>query len=82
MICPNCKMEIQPVEEISSEISLVKDEQGRMKTWTEITRDSDGNQIRKRVDEYTYHSTGEVDTITQQVFDSADKLTSEAEVKH
>lgn len=59
-----------------------KDEKERTKKWTEETRDIDGILISKRVDEYSYYETGEVDTIIQQVYDDKGKLTSEKKVKH
>ena len=83
MICPHCKKEITPVEETTSQITVIKDKEGRVKTWTEETRDSDGILLSKRVDEYEYFSkTGDVNTINQKVFDGEGSLLSEKEVKH
>ena len=83
MICPYCKKEIEPVEETTSQITVIKDKEGRVKTWTEETRDSDGILLSKRVDEYSYyHKTGDVDTINQKVYDGEATLWSEKEVKH
>jgi Mg2+/Co2+ transporter CorB len=59
-----------------------KDKKGRVKKWTEETKDLDGILISKRVDEYSYYKTGEVDIITQQVYDSKGELVSEKKVKH
>ena len=58
-----------------------KDEKGRLKKWVEEKRDIDGILVAKRVDEYSYYKTGEVDIITQQVFD-AKKMVSEKSIKH
>lgn len=83
MICPYCKKEIEPVEEMTSNISVIKDAKGRMKTWTEETRDCDNILLSKRVDEYKYFSeTGDIDMITQKVYDGDGLLLSEKEVKH
>ena len=83
MICPYCKKEIEPVEETTSSITVIKDKDGRVKTWTEETRDSDGILLSKRVDGYSYYSkTGDVDVINQTVHDGEGTLLSEKEVKH
>lgn len=83
MICPHCKKEIEPVEEISSKVTTVKDKEGRVKTWTEETRDADNILLSKRVDEYKYFSeTGVIDTINQKVYDGEGTLHSEKKVRH
>ena len=82
MICPYCKKEIEPVEETTSSISIVKDGLGRMKTWTEETRDSDNILLSKRVDEYEYYKNGDINTILQKVHDGEGGLLSEKKVKH
>ena len=83
MICPNCKKEIEPVEEFTSTVNVVKDKEGRVKTWTEETRDIDDILVSKRTDEYKYFSeTGNVDTINQKVFDGEGSLRSEKTVRH
>ena len=82
MICPYCKKEIEPVEETISTISIIKDKDGRMKTWTEEIRDSDNILLSKRVDEYKYFAKGAIDTINQKVYDGEGSLLSEKEVKH
>jgi len=69
MICPYCKKEIVPVEESTSSVSVVNDEDGRVSVWAEEIRDSDSVLIGKRVDEYIYHRNGVIDTICQQVYD-------------
>ena len=83
MICPNCKKEVELVEETTSRINIVSDKEGRVKTWTEETRDADNILLSKRVDEYAYFAkTGAIDTIKQQVFDGEESLRSEKTVKH
>lgn len=59
-----------------------KDEKKRVKKWTEERRDIDGNLLSKRVDEYSYYETDEVDIIIMQIYDDKGKLVSEKEVKH
>ena len=81
MICPNCKKEMTPVEEFTSTISVIKDKNGQMKTWTEETRDSDGNLIQKRVDNYLYIGDC-VSKITLSKYDGIDKLTDEKVVTY
>lgn len=63
-------------------VTVVKDGQGRMSTWTEETRDLDDVLVGKRIDEYTYYLTDEIDTITMKKHDSNDKLTSKKVLKH
>ena len=82
MICPHCKNEIGPVEETTSEVTTVKDKEGRVKTWTEETRDSDNILLSKRVDEYEYYKNGDINTIIQKIHDGEGALRSEKEVKH
>lgn len=83
MICPHCKKEIEPVEETNSKVTTVKDKEGRVKTWTEETRDADNILLSKRVDEYKYFSeTGVIDTINQKVYDGEGTLRSEKKVRH
>ena len=82
MICPFCKKEIEPVEETTSEVSIIKDVKGRMGVWTEVTRDSDSNQVQKRVDSYSYYATGEINIINQKVFDGTNELLSDKDIKH
>ena len=82
MICPYCKKEIEPVEEFTSTVNVVKDKEGRMKTWTEETRDADNILLSKRVDEYVYYENGDIDTITQKVHDGEGGLLSEKKIKH
>ena len=83
MICPYCKREIEPVEEFNSTVTVVKDKDGNMKTWTEETRDIDGILISKRVDEYSYYTkTGDINTINQKVYDGEDSLLSEKDIIH
>ena len=74
MICPYCKKEIVPIEEPIFDDIVIKDEKGRMKTWTEVTKDIEGKQIQKRIDEYVYYPSGEIDTIAQKVYGVNDNL--------
>jgi len=83
MICPYCKKEIEPIEETISEISIEKDPPGRIKIWTEITKDAEGKQIHKRIDEYLYYPSGEIDTIIQKVYGLIDSpISKEMAIKH
>ena len=82
MICPNCKKEVELIEETSSQVSTIKDKDGRVKTWTEETRDSDGILLSKRVDEYKYFVNGDIDIITLKSYDGDDLLLSSKEVEH
>ena len=59
-----------------------KDEKKRVKKWTEEIRDIDGKLLSRRVDNYSYYESGEVDIIILQVYDSKGKLVSSKEVKH
>ena len=82
MICPNCKKEIEPIEEFNSTVIVVKDKDGNMKTWTEETKDSDNILVSKRVENYSYFENGNVDTINQKGYDGEGTLLSEKETKH
>ena len=82
MICPYCKKEIEPVEEFNSTVSVIKDKDGNMKTWTEETRDSDNILLSKRVDEYIYFIKGDINSINQKVYDGEGSLLSENDVIH
>ena len=83
MICPYCKKEIEPVEETTSQITTIKDEEGRVKTWTEETRDADNILLAKRIDDYKYFAEiGDIDTIIQKVYDGEATLLSKIEIKH
>lgn len=61
---------------------IEKDAQSRTRRWTEEQRDLDGALIGKRVDEYSYYETGEVDIILLRVYDGEGGLVSEKKVKH
>lgn len=65
---------------VSSKIE--KDEQGRTCTWIEERRDPDGILISKRLDEYTYYETGEINVIRQRAYDGEGSLVSEKTVTH
>lgn len=62
--------------------TVVKDGQARMGTWTEETRDLDDLLVGKRINEYTYYPTGEINTITMKKYDSDNELTSKKVLKH
>ena len=82
MICPYCKKEIEPIEEFNSTVTVIKDKDGNMKTWTEETRDSDNILLSKRVDEYIYFIKGDINSINQKVYDGEGGLLSEKDVMH
>jgi len=83
MICPYCKKEVELVEEMTSKVTTIKDKEGRVKTWTEETRDPDNILLSKRVDGYAYFlKTGSIDTVNQKVYDGEGSLRSEKTVKH
>ena len=65
-----------------SVVAVVKDSKERMGTWTEETRDLDDILVGKRIDEYAYYPTGEVNTITMKKYDSNNELTSKKVLKH
>ena len=82
MICPHCKKEIEPVEEFTSIVNVIKDKDGRVKTWTEETRDSDNILLSKRTDEYLYYDNGSINTIVQKIYDGEGSVLSEKTVQH
>ena len=59
-----------------------KDEKKRIKKWTEETRNINGILLSKRVDEYSYYKTGEIDVIILQVYNGEEYLASEKRIKH
>jgi len=63
-------------------ITVQKDKDGRITTWTEICRGEDGKQTSKRINTYTYYEKKEVNEINLKVYDSEDALSSERKVKH
>lgn len=69
-------------DEIRFVVNVQKDDEGRIIMWMEEQRDMDGILIGRRVDEYSYYKTGEIDVITQSVYDSEGTLLSEKEIKH
>lgn len=69
-------------EDTESTILITRDLKGRMSVWTEETKDLDGALVSKRVDNYSYYDTGEIDIITLRTFDSKLNKTSEKQVKH
>jgi len=82
MICPHCLQEIEPIEETTSTISIVKDKNGQVGIWTEETRDIDNILLSKRVDEYKYFTNGDIDTINLKIYDGEDNLRDEKVIKH
>jgi hypothetical protein len=68
-------------DENTSTITVQQDENGRMVTWTEETKDIDGKVVGKRVEKYTYYKEGPVDTITQEKYTGA-VLSKKQVVKH
>jgi len=82
IITAQIEKEAREETENQTSIQVEKDKAGNVTKWTEETRDAEGILIGTRVDTYTYYPTGAVDTITQKVFDGADKLTNEKDVKH
>ena len=82
MICPKCGEEIEPVEEITSKVSIIKDAHGRMILWAEEMKKFKGKVVSKRIDKYDYYETGETKNIIMKRFDHKNKLVSERKVKH
>jgi len=74
--------EIISDDEIRLVTQVEKDEQGRITLWVEEQRDLDNVLIGRRVDEYAYYDTGEIDTIVQSVYDGEGSVLSKKEVKH
>lgn len=82
MICPKCGEDIDPVEEVTSEISVDRDTNGRMKMWIEELKDFNGILVEKRINVYDYYETGETKNILMKRFDGKNKLVSEKNIKH
>jgi len=68
-------------DENISTTNIIKDAKGRMKIWTEETKDINNKLISKRVDSYAYYKTGELDTIIQEKYDNKN-LVDKKEIKH
>jgi transcriptional regulator NrdR family protein len=81
MICPYCKKEITPVEEFIPTITVLKNKDGTMKTWTEEVRDLEGSLIQRKIDDYTYEGKC-IKTIQQKVYDSKEKLTADVTTEY
>lgn len=64
-----------------SVVAIIKDGQGRMGTWTEETRDLDDILVGKRIDEYAYYLTGEINEIIQEEYEG-EILISKQKIKH
>ncbi len=61
---------------------LEKDDQKRMKIWSEEIRDKDGILISGRRDAYKYYRTGEIDEIVMKRYDKSGSLEKDTKVKH
>lgn len=61
--------------------SIIADKDGNITQWTEERLDIDAVLISKRVDNYTYYTTGEIDTIIMKWYDKDNKI-SEIVVEH
>ena len=72
----------EPVWTDDCVVTVEKDKDGRMIRWTEICYDEAKKPVSKRVDEYGYYETKEVNEIEQKIFDSKDAVTSDIRVKH
>jgi hypothetical protein len=82
VLCGRLEKEARGETTISTVI-IIMDGQMWMSTWTEETRDLDEILVGKRIDEYTYYSTGEIDIIIQKKYDSQNELIgSGKEIKH
>ena len=82
VLCERLEKEARGETTVST-VTVVKNGQGRMSTWTEETRDLDGVVIGKRVGTYSYYSTGETNEIIQEKYEGT-KLTlvSKQKIKH
>lgn len=63
-------------------ITVQKDKSGNITTWTETCYGEDKKQTNKRIDEYTYYGTGEVNEINQKVYDANDKIINDKTIIH
>ena len=61
---------------------MEKDHRGRMKIWTEETRDIDGILVSRRIDEYIYWPSGEIQTIAEHWYDGNNNLIFERIIEH
>jgi len=68
-------------EDTEIKIQITKDKKGDIAEWTEEIRDSEDNLISKRVDKYSFYASGEINIITQQVWDNKGQM-AERQVKH
>lgn len=73
---------VKAVEEEVSKITVLKDAQGRMSTFTEEMKGLGDNILSRRVDTYSYHESGEVNVINQKKFRGISELRHEMDVKH
>jgi len=68
-------------EDIETSVRVEKDAKGNIIEWAEETMDSKGSLVSRRVDTYSFYDSGEINNITQQVFDDKGPV-SEQQVKH
>ena len=80
MKCPHCGMDTEK-DIITTQPSVQKDGQGRMHVWEEKTF-VDGVITQRRMDTYSYYSTGEVNVINQKVFDGQGKILIHQNIRH
>jgi len=73
---------IKTEEETTAIIQVEQDEQKRTKRFAEETKDTEGDLISKRVDDYAYYPSGCVDTIELKVYDNRGSLISKKTIKH
>lgn len=69
-------------DEGTTTISTKKDGDGRITEWTEEQRDIDGILVSKRVDDYIYWPSGEIQKITERWCDRNDNLIFEKIIEH
>ena len=68
-------------ENTESKIQIIKDKKGNIAEWAEEIRDNEDVLISKRVDKYSFYLSGEVNIITQQIWDKEGRMT-EKQIKH
>jgi hypothetical protein len=80
VLCERLEKEARGETTVST-VTVVKNGQGRMSTWTEESRDLDGILVSKRVDEYSYYLTDEINEIIQEEYEG-ETLVSKKKLKH
>ncbi len=68
-------------EDIVSSVQIKKDVKGNIVEWSEEIKDDKGVLISRRVDQYSFYESGEVNVIIQQIFDH-NGLVSDKQIKH